>query len=57
VEAGVALSQAILDRGAWTIKADIHQAEPHDRIDTGFNPAAHLPFDAHKFNWDYVLPE
>jgi diaminohydroxyphosphoribosylaminopyrimidine deaminase/5-amino-6-(5-phosphoribosylamino)uracil reductase len=56
VEAGVALSQAILDHGLWTMRVDIHQAEPHDRMETLFNPAAHMPFDPHAFHWDYVLP-
>lgn len=57
VEAGIALSQAILDRGIWGIRVDIHQASPHDRIETGLNPNAALPFDVRKFNWDYMLPE
>lgn len=56
VEAGVALSQAILDRGLWTAKVEIHKAEPADRIETAFNPAAKLPFDADGFQWDWVLP-
>ncbi|MDX2028725.1 MAG: bifunctional diaminohydroxyphosphoribosylaminopyrimidine deaminase/5-amino-6-(5-phosphoribosylamino)uracil reductase RibD [Alphaproteobacteria bacterium] len=53
VEAGPALSQAILDSGLWMMSMTIHQGNP-DRVETRLNPAANLPFTAE--NLEAFLP-
>ncbi|MDP9128700.1 MAG: bifunctional diaminohydroxyphosphoribosylaminopyrimidine deaminase/5-amino-6-(5-phosphoribosylamino)uracil reductase RibD [Pseudomonadota bacterium] len=57
VEAGVTLSQAILDRDLWSVNVDIYRQEPHDRIETRFNARTAIPFDVKSFRWEHVLPE
>lgn len=56
VEAGPALSQAILQSGLWEMSVTIHQAKPDDRIEQSFNTAHPLPFDPAAFRWEHFLP-
>jgi len=56
VEAGPALSQAILDAGLWEMAVTIYQGEP-DRVEATFNPRTKLPFDIKQFRWEWWLPE
>ncbi len=55
IEAGPALSQAVLDLGVWTMFVTLQQGDP-DIIDVRFNPSEPVPFDVGEFRWDYFLP-
>jgi len=55
VEAGAALSQAVLDSSYWNMSVTIQQGEP-DHIITTFNQQNFVPFKAETFNWDMFLP-
>jgi diaminohydroxyphosphoribosylaminopyrimidine deaminase/5-amino-6-(5-phosphoribosylamino)uracil reductase len=55
VEAGPALSQAVLDSGLWTMDVAIHKGRP-DRVECRFNPACPPPFNTAIWNWENMLP-
>lgn len=59
VEAGPALSQAVLQSPHWTMQVEIHQPAKTgktDQVATRFNPDASLPFAPDSFNWEWFLP-
>jgi diaminohydroxyphosphoribosylaminopyrimidine deaminase / 5-amino-6-(5-phosphoribosylamino)uracil reductase len=56
VEAGPTLSDYLLANGLWTLKLDIHQGEPEDRMEYTFNPRAAKLFDTSAFTIENILP-
>lgn len=55
VEAGPALSAAMLDSGLWTMSVTIRQGDT-DLVDVDFNPREQLPFASKDFRWEAILP-
>lgn len=55
VEAGPAISDAVLNSNHWTMKVDIHKGQP-DKIESVFNQNTPIPFATQNFNWEFILP-
>jgi diaminohydroxyphosphoribosylaminopyrimidine deaminase / 5-amino-6-(5-phosphoribosylamino)uracil reductase len=55
VEAGPAVSDAVLNSPHWTMKVDIHKGDP-DKIDVAFNPDIAIPFLLKNFHLEFMLP-
>ncbi len=55
VEAGPALSAAILDSGLWNMSVTIRQDDT-DLVDVDFNAREYLPFAPKDFRWEAILP-
>lgn len=59
VEAGPALSQAVLNSGHWTMRVEIRQNDKDKGPDiwaAQFNPSAQTPFAPDRFQWEWLLP-
>jgi diaminohydroxyphosphoribosylaminopyrimidine deaminase/5-amino-6-(5-phosphoribosylamino)uracil reductase len=58
VEAGPALSKAVLDSYIWTMSVTIRQTDPDkpEDIEVEFNPREKIPFAIDEFQWDLFLP-
>ncbi|MEJ0063628.1 MAG: bifunctional diaminohydroxyphosphoribosylaminopyrimidine deaminase/5-amino-6-(5-phosphoribosylamino)uracil reductase RibD [Alphaproteobacteria bacterium] len=56
VEAGLELSQAVLDRGLWNLGVGIHQGT-EDRVEAALNEKLEVPFDRNEFVLDNMLPD
>lgn len=55
VEAGPAVSDAVLAKAKWCLAVDIHQGAP-DRVACAFNPANPVPFSTEGFELESILP-